>query len=517
MRRRELLFGAAAAGAQTGRKPNVILILTDDQGWWDLGIHGNPHVETPVLDQLARDSVRFSHFYASPVCAPTRASLMTGRHYLRTGIYNTRFGGDTMDPAEVTLAEVLRGHGYRTALFGKWHLGHYSNVHPNQRGFDEYLGFPQGHIERYFHPDQLNHNGRPVEARGHVSEVFTDSAVSFVKANRARPFFLYLAFNVPHEPSFVDDSYTQRFLDKGVPLRDAKVYGMIRHCDEQIGRLLKTVDEAGLREDTIVIFLTDNGGVSRHFRAGLRGNKATAYEGGVRVPFFARWPGRFPAGAVVEAAAAHIDVLPTLCELTGAPLPERKLDGKSIARLMREGRGEPPHDFLYHIWDRHRPGMRSNWSIHGRRFKLVKNELFDLRADPGEKTDLAAKHPEEAAALRREFERWLKEVNRGAGVRAGGGRDRRAGGSACRSGGKLGSGARGGQLHLHRIRLGFDRWLAQTRRLGRVEARRGGGGTLPGGIELWLLAGGCGWPLPDRPGRREDRGARGVHFEPECV
>lgn len=298
-------------------------------------------------------------------------------------------------------------------MFGKWHLGHYSNVHPNQRGFDEYLGFPQGHIERYFHPDQLNHNGRPVEARGHVSEVFTDSAVSFVKANRARPFFLYLAFNVPHEPSFVDDSYTQRFLDKGVPLRDAKVYGMIRHCDEQIGRLLKTVDEAGLREDTIVIFLTDNGGVSRHFRAGLRGNKATAYEGGVRVPFFARWPGRFPAGAVVEAAAAHIDVLPTLCELTGAPLPERKLDGKSIARLMREGRGEPPHDFLYHIWDRHRPGMRSNWSIHGRRFKLVKNELFDLRADPGEKTDLAAKHPEEAAALRREFERWLKEVTAG--------------------------------------------------------------------------------------------------------
>ncbi|MEZ5356164.1 MAG: sulfatase-like hydrolase/transferase [Bryobacteraceae bacterium] len=416
MTRRDFLATAippalAAPQAPGARPPNVVLILTDDQGWWDLGVHGNRDIETPNLDRLAAEGVRFSHFYVSPVCAPTRASLMTGRHYLRTGIYNTRFGGDTLRENEVTLGETLAGAGYRTGLFGKWHLGHYRRAHPNRRGFQEFLGFPQGHIERYFHPDQLNHNGRPVAARGHITDVLTGAAIQFVRARRSEPYFLYLAYNVPHTPNIVENSYVERYLRKGVALNDAQIYGMVTHCDEAIGRLLAEVDAA----NTIVLFLSDNGGVSRHFKAGLRGAKASAYEGGVRAPLIARWPGHFPQGAVVDAPAAHIDLLPTLCELTGTPVPARnRIDGRSIAPLMRTGKGESPHEYLYHIWDRHHPSLESNWSIARGRHKLVRGkELFDLKTDPGETKNRIREDPGTARQLRAEFERWLTEVTSG--------------------------------------------------------------------------------------------------------
>ena len=394
--------------------PNLVLILTDDQGWWDVPSNGNRIIETPNLDRLAHEGVQFSQFYACPVCAPTRASLMTGRHYLRTGVYNTRFGGDHLDPAELTLPQHLARHGYRTGLFGKWHLGQSGKHHPNRRGFHDALSFAQGHTERYFYPDQLTWNGKPLAARGYISDILTDAAIQFIEANRAQPFFTYLSFNAPHSPNYIDNARAEKYLKKNVPLNDAQIYGMIQRCDENIGRLLTRLDDLKLSDNTVVMFLSDNGGVSRHFKGGLRGAKASAYEGGVRVPFYARWPQRFAATAKVDSPAMVADIFPTFCELANLPQPTAKpIDGRSFAPQLRTGKGESAHEYFFHIWDRFRPSIQSNWSIRQGRYKLVKNELFDLDADPSESKNIAAEHPAIATALRQRFTAWLEEVTKG--------------------------------------------------------------------------------------------------------
>ncbi len=443
------LFGVAldTAPAQhrTASKPNIVLILTDDQGWWDLGVHGNRIVETPAIDRLAAEGVRLSHFYASPVCTPTRAALMTGRHYQRTGAYDTYMGRDTMRVDEVTMGEVLQAAGYRTALVGKWHLGRYMKYHPNHQGFDEFFGFWQyGFINDYFDSGELFEGNQAVETTGYVTDVLTERAITFIEQNKDRPFFLDLAYNAPHLPYLVPDRYAEKYLKKGLPLREAQIYGMVNSIDDQIARLLKTIDEKGLRENTVIIFMSDNGGVSRHFKAGLRGIKGSVYEGGVRAPFIARYPDKFPPGAVVDAMAQHIDVLPTLCELTGAALPKaHKLDGHSILPLLKNGSGESPHEYLFHQWNRVRPvldvpgagiiatgsvdgrGALPNWAIRDRRgYKLVATaaagqqpvtqyELFDLRSDPGEAKNIAAEHPEVVRRFRDEFARWFTDVTAG--------------------------------------------------------------------------------------------------------
>ncbi len=410
-----VLTGTAWCSSRDASQPNIVLIMTDDQGWWDVGIHGNKDIETPEMDRLAAEGVELTNFHAQPVCAPTRASLMTGRYYLRTGLYNTRFGGDSMAADEVTLAEVLQAEGYRTAQIGKWHLGPHMPNYPLNQGFDVALTLPEGHSERYYYPDQLRYNGREIDMRGHITNLLTDAAIEFVRNNKDRPFFLYLPYNVPHEPPLVPDEYLQKYLDRGLDLETARIYGLVTQCDQNIGRLLKVVDETGLREETIVIFLSDNGGISRHYKAGLRGNKGSAYEGGTRAPFFARWPGHFPAGAKVDAMASVIDILPTFCELVGAPVPEAHVvDGKSLLSILKDGKGRSPHDHIFAIWDRHRPRIdRSRWSIRGTRYKMVEGQLFDLKADPGEEHDIAAKEPEIAAELRQRFESWLKDVTAG--------------------------------------------------------------------------------------------------------
>jgi arylsulfatase A-like enzyme len=357
---RRLFLTSTTAGLATQSlrsqqaRPNLVIILTDDQGWWDVPSNGNPYVETPHLDRLAREGVQFTQFYACPVCAPTRASLMTGRHYLRTGVYNTRFGGDHLDPAERTLPQILAQHGYRTGLFGKWHLGQSRKYHPNQRGFHDALSFAQGHTERYFYPDQLTWNGRPVAARGYISDILTDGAIQFIESNRSGPFFAYLAFNAPHSPNYIDNGRAERYLKKGVNLvnlNDAQIYGMIQRCDENIGRLLARLDELQIADNTVVLFLSDNGGVSRQFKGGLRGAKASAFEGGVRVPFYARWPGHFPAGVTVTAPVMVADILPTFCELAGLPVVQGRgqpaLDGRSLTPLLKSGQGLSPVSYTH--------------------------------------------------------------------------------------------------------------------------------------------------------------------------
>lgn len=410
--------GPLVAAQTNSVPPNIVLILTDDQGWWDLGANGNPHVATPNLDKLASEGVRFTHFHCSPVCAPTRAALLTGRHYQRTGAIDTFKGRDTLDAGEVTIANLLQRRGYKTACVGKWHLGRYRKYHPAKRGFDEFFGFWQyGFINDYDDSAQLFEGMEPVETTGYVTDVLTDRAISFIERNRANPFFVYLTYNAPHVPPLVPDRYIEPYLAKGIPLGEARTYGMVSSIDENIAKLLKTVPE-----NTLVIFMSDNGGIGKHHRAGLRGAKGSTYEGGVRVPFLARWPGRFPAGAVVDAPAQHIDIFPTLCEITGCPVPsDRKIDGRSIAALLRAGKGESPHEFLYHQWNRTKPvlktvtgdpDLKASWAIRNRQgLKLHSSgELFDLHADPSESKDLASQDPQAASALRREFERWFAEV-----------------------------------------------------------------------------------------------------------
>jgi arylsulfatase A len=431
MTRRTLLGGLGAATMSqaqpvvSGERPNIILIMTDDQGWFDLGIHGNTFLGTPNIDKLAREGVRFSHFYCSPVCTPTRASLMTGRHYQRTGAVDTFKGRDTLDASEVTIADLLRQRGYRTACIGKWHLGRYMKYHPNHRGFDEYFGFWQyGFMNRYDDSDELFDNKTRVTVHGYITEVLTNRAISFIERNRSNQFFLYVPHNAPHSPYLVPDRYIERYLKKGLPLTEARIYGMNTCLDDNIGRLLEAVDNNGVRDRTIVIFMTDNGGVSNHFKAGLRGNKASVFEGGVRAPFIARWPRRFAAGSVVNAMAQHIDVFPTLCELTGTELPsDRTIDGKSLAPLLRTGKGSSPHAYIYHQWNRGRPvlttvprdpELKANWAIRNvRGFKLhASGELYDLEADAGETRNIADANPETARELRAEFARFFKDTVR---------------------------------------------------------------------------------------------------------
>jgi arylsulfatase A len=231
-----VLAGSGSARGAAAEQPNVLLVVTDDQGYWDTGWSGNEQIDTPTMDKLAEEGAAFTRFYVEPVCAPTRAGLMTGRHYLRTGIYNTRFGSDTLGKDEITLAELLKQAGYRTGLFGKWHLGKYAGYRPHDRGFDEFLGHYHGHIERYEYADQLVHNGRPVHTRGYVTDLFTDAAIEFIETSGRRPFFCYLAYNAPHSPFVLDTSHDQqptgdalieKYLQRGLPLREARIYGMV--------------------------------------------------------------------------------------------------------------------------------------------------------------------------------------------------------------------------------------------------------------------------------------------------
>ncbi len=427
----------ASVASAIADRPNILLIMTDDQGYWDTGVTGNPHINTPNMDRIAREGIQFTRFYAAPVCAPTRAGVMTGRYYPRTGLYNTRFGGDTLGKNEITVAQLLKKAGYRTGLFGKWHLGKYHGYQPQQRGFDEFLGHYHGHIERYDFPDQLSHNGVPVKARGYVSELFTDAAIDFIEATKKKtkaPFFCALTFNAPHSPWVLDTSHfgqpegdklLAKYLAKDMPMREARIYSLIERVDQNIGRMLAHLKTLGIERETLVIFMSDNGGVSKFWKGGMHGNKGSVYEGGVRSPFFARWPGTITADNVINGQASHVDLLPTFCELAGAPLPkDRKIDGKSLVRLLKQGHGERHHKYVYHTWDRYFPNPDKRWSVSDQRWKLVgmftktapdpkKWRLYDLQNDPGENKDLAAKYPETVSRLRKAFTGWFIDVTKG--------------------------------------------------------------------------------------------------------
>jgi sialate O-acetylesterase len=410
-----LLAGAQAAPAQP---PNLLVILADDMGWGDLGCHGNDKLVTPALDKLQKQSVQLEHFHVSPVCSPTRASLLTGRHHFRLRVLNTTSGLETMHGDEVTLAETLKPAGYISGCFGKWHNGANHPTTARGQGFDEFFGFVGGFFSNYFDPE-LEHNGVTAARKGFITDVLSDAAMAFIEKNQAQPFFCYVPFNAPHSPMQAPEELFAKYSTLGFEAKTAAVYAMIENLDTNVGRILAKLDDLGLAENTIVMFASDNGPNTARFNGGMRGGKGSLFEGGQRVPCFIRWPGKLEAGMRVPQIAQHIDVLPTLLDLAGVPLPTAPpLDGRSLAPLLRGEKVAWTERLLFELSGRggrngtpipKYPGtVRSDthrW-VHDNKQEM----LFDLRSDPGEKTNLAAQQPEIAADLSAAYDEWFREA-----------------------------------------------------------------------------------------------------------
>lgn len=436
--RRDFLKSAGAAVAAMGAgipahsqtpeslpRPNILFIITDDQGYGDLGCHGNPVIRTPRLDRLYAESVWFDRFHACPVCSPTRACLMTGRYNYRTGVLDTYLGRSMMFPNEITLAEVLRDNGYATGLFGKWHLGDHYPMRAEDQGFAETLTFNGGGMmqpsdfpdNHYFDP-MLRRNGVWEKHAGYCTDIFARAAMDFMTQNKDKPFFAYVATNAPHVPLEVAEDAVKPYLDAGVDPDTARAYAMITNIDENVGRMLDHLDALGLAQNTIVIFMTDNGtyagGVETRYNAGMRGWKGTPYEGGIRVPCFVRWPTVLAPGRDIDRIAAHIDLFPTLLEAAGAPIPDGlRLDGRSLLPLLRGDVPAWPERTLFFQWHRgDAPEPHRGAAVLTQRHKLVEGrELYDLETDPAESHDIAAEHPDLVARLRAEYDAWLADVS----------------------------------------------------------------------------------------------------------
>jgi arylsulfatase A-like enzyme len=424
MQRRDFLKTAGAslgvttlgAFAQSPKRPpNVVLIMSDDQGWGDIGSHGNPLIDTPVLDQLAREGIRFDRFYVSPVCAPTRASLLTGRYHLRTGTTWVTHGKEIMAADEVTIAQVFKDAGYATGCYGKWHNGANYPHHPLAKGFDRFLGFCAGHWNNYF-DTTLDHDGIMKKSKGYITDVFTDGVLDFIREHREEPFFCYIPYNAPHGPFQVPDRYFDKYKARGLDDKNACIYGMCENIDDNVGRILKRLEEESLAEDTIVVFLTDNGPNGKRFNGDMMGAKASPHEGGVRVPLFMRWPGRFKSGVTVQGLSAHIDLLPTLAGLCGVPVPASlQLDGIDVSADLLKNEALPERTlYTFHTFSGEIKGapaaVRDNRyrAVYDRRKKVWR--LFDMLKDPGEKSDLADALPDTLAKMRQGYEKLLAEI-----------------------------------------------------------------------------------------------------------
>jgi arylsulfatase A len=407
---------AKALADDQPRRPNVLLILTDDQGYGDIASHGNEQIDTPVLDKLAADGARCDRFFVSPVCAPTRAALLTGRYHPRTGVHGVTRSAETMRAEEVTLAELLRQAGYATGCFGKWHNGAHWPQNPQGQGFDEFLGFSAGHWNNY-HDPLLEQNGKLVRKEGFIIDVLTDEAIGFIERNKERPWLCYLPYNTPHTPWQVPDEYWQKYTEaKGIQNREtACAYAMVENIDTNVGRVLETLDRLKLADDTIVLFLTDNGANSDRYNAGMKGRKGSLDEGGTRVPLFIRYPGQIPAGTVVEPITAHIDVLPTLLDFAGLnDLETPPLDGKSLKPLLQGDTTDWPRRTLFTHWGGTLSAKNpSRLAVRTDRWRAVNMrdwKLYDMQADPGQTKDVAEDYPEVLADLKQQAARWAQDV-----------------------------------------------------------------------------------------------------------
>lgn len=433
---------AEPAGALAGRRPNIILILTDDQGYGDLACHGNPVIKTPNLDRLHAGSVRFTDFHVSPTCAPTRSALLSGRHEFRNGITHTIYERERLTPKAITLPQLLKTAGYTTGIFGKWHLGDEDAYQPGRRGFDESFVHGAGGIgqtypgscgdapgNRYFDP-VIRHNGTFVKTQGYCTDVFFAKAAEWIASVKGKaPFYCHISPNAPHAPLDCPPGSDAAYAGK-VPADVAKFYAMITNIDDNVGKLMARLGEWGIERDTLVVFITDNGTATgaKFFNAGMRGAKGSPWMGGTRVPSFWRWPGTLREGADVDAFACHWDFLPTLAELAGVKLEgdaAKQVEGRSLVPLLADPKADRPERyFVTHVgrWARDADprknpevGKLSNCAVRHGKWTLVsaaagkappKWELFDVKADPGQKTDVAASHPEVVKRLSAYYDEW---------------------------------------------------------------------------------------------------------------
>ena len=434
-----LLAFACEPAAKEPDRPNIILIMTDDQGWAQLGSHGDPVLQTPRLDSMAAESVEMTRFYVSPVCAPTRAALMTGRYNYRTGVVDTYLGRAMMAPDEVTIAEILGDSGYRTGIFGKWHLGDNYPQRTVDQGFQASVVHKGGGIGQpsdppgsdYFDPI-LFRDGVQESFEGYCTDVYFDEAIRWIGDGSGEPFFAYIPTNAPHSPYLVPDSYREPYAEQGLSDKDARIYGMITNIDDNVGRLLDHLETQGLSGNTIFIFMTDNGPTTRLYHAGLRAQKTSVYEGGIRVPFLVRWPDRLEPRKI-DSMGAHIDLTPTLLASAGvAPPSGAEFDGINLLPLWGGEVSElPARTYFVQAHRGNEPERYRAFAAVEHQYKLVQPlsfrdsppegaaiELYDLIADPGETTDLAANLPEVVERLKTGYDSWFDDVSASRGFEA---------------------------------------------------------------------------------------------------
>jgi arylsulfatase A len=419
----------AQSQVQTHAQPNVLLILTDDQGYGDLGFNGNQIIETPNLDQLFEQGVSFDRYYVSPVCAPTRASILTGKHYLSTGVFHVTRGGEKMHPENTTLAELLKPEGYRTGLFGKWHNGLQYPHDPIGQGFDEFYGFSAGHLSEYFdnylHQSDASNAHERVKYKGYVADAITDKVIEFVSKESQAPFFAMLSFNSPHGPFQSPDALFKKYKDKQINDVDASIYAMVENIDKNVKRTLDTLKQRGVLDNTIVLFMSDNGpafpnGQSR-YNAGLTGHKGLVDEGGVRSPLVISWPNKTMSTRRVMPITQHIDIVPTLLSFLDIDYEPEDFDGKDLSPLLFDQNKRWNERALY----THRFQISENSStdpihpipgaIRTQKFTALVGEdgiwkLYDLEQDPEQSVDVSETFPEILADYQAKYASWYEQI-----------------------------------------------------------------------------------------------------------
>ncbi|MBN1490678.1 MAG: sulfatase-like hydrolase/transferase [Phycisphaerae bacterium] len=411
------LTSGVARMAPAAERPNVVVVLADDQGWGDFSVNGNTNLATPHIDSLAAAGASFERFFVCPVCAPTRAEFLTGRYHPRGGVRGVSTGGERLDLDEQTIADVFKAAGYATGAFGKWHNGTQYPYHPNARGFDEFYGFTSGHWGTYFDPP-LDHNGTPVQGKGYITDDLTDHAIRFIEQNRDRPFFCYVPYNTPHSPMQVPDRFYRKFADLELTMRaDSRVsedvahtraaLAMCENIDWNVGRILQKLDQLKLADNTIVIYFSDNGPNGWRWNGGMKGRKGSTDEGGVRSSLFIRWPGHIAAGRRIPQIAGAIDLLPTLTELAGIRLAGGKpLDGVSLKSPLTDDATaiDWPDRMIVSHWG-------GKISVRTQQYRLdATGRLFDMQADPGQHRDIAARQADVARRLTEASDRWKNEL-----------------------------------------------------------------------------------------------------------
>lgn len=425
-----------AADTLAGKKPNIVFVLTDDQGYGDLSCNGNPVLKTPNIDRIHAEGVRFTDFHVSPTCSPTRSALMTGRHEFKNGVTHTILERERLTLKATTLAQVMKTAGYTNGIFGKWHLGDEAEYQPNKRGFDEVFIHGCGGIGQtyagscgdapgntYFDPTIL-HNGKFVKTKGYCTDVFFEQATRWIGTVKGKePFFCYIPTNAPHGPLQVRPEDEARYKDKVKQPNVAKFFGMIANIDDNVGRLLDKLKEWGIEKNTLVIFMNDNGGTAGVpiYNAGMRGSKVTPWLGGTRASSLWRWPDTLkPANC--DRLAAHIDFFPTLAELAGAKLTDdakTQVEGRSLVPLLLDPKATWDDRVLFTHAGRWPKGAKvddhkfdqcsvrnTRWHMVSAGKKQMQWQLFDVKADPGETTDVADKNPNVVKELTTAYDKW---------------------------------------------------------------------------------------------------------------